>query len=68
VRLDLGVRPTLVEDLPVVTQVLDSAGFARQRLVRLETLRRYDPVDTRGGWYRQILNRLVVHLAIGPPY
>jgi outer membrane protein insertion porin family/translocation and assembly module TamA len=66
VRLDLGIRPTLVERLPVITEVTDSAGSSR--LVTLRTLRRYDPVDTRGTWYRRILNRLMLHLAIGPAF
>jgi outer membrane protein assembly factor BamA len=66
VRLDLGVRPTLVEDLPVITEVADASGSSR--LVTLRTLRRYDPVDVRGTWYRRILNRLMLHLAIGPAF
>ncbi len=66
VRLDLGVRPSLVESLPVVTQVPDSAGGTR--LVTLRTLRRYNPVQRSGGALRGLLNRLQLHLAIGPPY
>lgn len=66
VRLDLGIRPTLVENLPVVTQVTTADGTAQ--LVTLTTLRRYDQLDTRGGFVRQVLSRLRLHLAIGPPF
>lgn len=65
VRLDLGVRPTLVEDLPVVTQVSTSNGA---ELVTLTTKRRYDPLDAKGGFLGQVLSRLRLHLAIGPPF
>jgi outer membrane protein assembly factor BamA len=65
VRLDLGVRPTLVEDLPVVTQVSTANGA---QLVTLHTTRRYDPLDARGGFLNQIFSRLRLHLAIGPPF
>ncbi len=66
VRLDLGVRPTLSEELPVVTQVTDADGSAR--LVTLTKTRRYDPVDSSGPFYRKVLSRLRLHLAIGPPF
>jgi outer membrane protein assembly factor BamA len=65
VRLDLGIRPTLVEQLPVVTAVTDPGGT--QHLVTLKTFRRYDPVEGSGG-IRGILNRLMLHLAIGPAF
>ena len=65
VRLDLGIRPTLVEDLPVVTDVAGPGGT--EQLVTLKTLRRYDPVQGSGG-IRGILNRLMLHLAIGPAF
>jgi outer membrane protein insertion porin family/translocation and assembly module TamA len=66
VRLDLGIRPTLVEDLPVVTQVTNADGSAQ--LVTLNTTRRFDPLDSSGGFFRQVLSRLRLHLAIGPPF
>jgi outer membrane protein assembly factor BamA len=66
VRLDLGIRPTLVENLPVVTQVTNADGTAQ--LVTLTTARRYDPLDTSGGFLRGVLSRLRLHLAIGPPF
>lgn len=66
VRLDLGIRPKIVEDLPVITQVSDSAG--NFRLVTLTTQRRYDQTETSGGSLRKVLSRLTLHLAIGPAF
>lgn len=66
VRLDLGIRPTLVERLPVITQLVNPDSTLE--LVTLAARRRYDPLDTSGGFLRQILSRLRLHLAIGPPF
>ncbi|MEO7965206.1 MAG: BamA/TamA family outer membrane protein, partial [Gemmatimonadaceae bacterium] len=66
VRLDLGVRPTLSERLPVITQVADSLGNAT--LVTLKTTRQYSPVDASGNILRQILGRLTLHLSVGPAF
>jgi hypothetical protein len=66
VRLDLGIRPTLAEELPVITEVRDSTGNGR--LVTLRTSRRYDPLDRGGNFFNQIFNRLMLHLAIGPAF
>lgn len=66
VRLDLGIRPTLAEDLPVVTQVTNPDGSAH--LVTLNTPRRYNPLDSSGRFFKQVLSRLRLHLAIGPPF
>ena len=66
VRLDLGVRPILIERLPVITQLADSTG--ESTLVRLATARRYDPVDASGNILRQILGRLTLHLSVGPAF
>ena len=66
VRLDLGVRPTLVEDLPVVTQITNADGSVE--LVTLTQTRRYDPIDHSGRFLTKILSRLRLHLAIGPPF
>ena len=66
VRLDLGIRPRIVEDLPVITQVTDTTGAFR--LVTLTTRRRYDQSDATGGALRKVLNRLTLHLAIGPAF
>jgi outer membrane protein assembly factor BamA len=66
VRLDLGIRPTLADELRVITQVSDSGG--NLSLVTLRTPRRYDPLDRGGNFFNQILNRLMLHLAIGPAF
>lgn len=66
VRLDLGIRPQLVEQLPVITQVDNPDGSVQ--LVTLNTTRRYDPVRGSGNWLQQVLGRLTLHLAIGPAF
>jgi outer membrane protein assembly factor BamA len=66
IRLDLGIRPRLVEQLQVVTELVDENG--ERRLVRLDTPRRYDPLDDSGGFLRQVLSRLVLHLSIGEAF
>ena len=66
VRLDLGIRPTLVERLPVITEI--TLPDSSTQLVTLAARRRYDPLDRSGGWLRGILSRLRLHLAIGPPF
>jgi len=66
VRLDLGIRPRTVDDLPVITQVTDSTGHLQ--LVTLKTRRRFDESETSGRSLRKVLNRLTLHLAIGPAF
>ena len=66
VRLDLGIRPTVVEDLPVITQL--SAGNGQYKLVTLTTPRRYDQAEATGGAFSQFVSRLTLHLAIGPAF
>jgi outer membrane protein insertion porin family/translocation and assembly module TamA len=64
VRIDLGVRPRLTEELPVVTQLPGEDG--KPRLVQLDTPMRYDPAGSGGGGFlRQVTSRLQLHLAIG---
>lgn len=65
IRADLGVRPTLVERLPVVTGVEEDG---ERRLVRLENLRRYDPTGGSGGLLEQVYRRLALHLSIGEAF
>ncbi|MEP7346309.1 MAG: BamA/TamA family outer membrane protein, partial [Gemmatimonadaceae bacterium] len=68
VRLDLGIRPRVVERLPVITQVTAPDGSFQ--LVTLKTLRRYNQAEATagGGVLGQILSRLTLHLAIGPAF
>lgn len=68
VRVDLGIKPTLKEDLLVVTQVTDTIdGNAVNRLVRLPVRKEYDPVEG-GGFLSAVLNRLTLHLSIGEAF
>ena len=66
VRIDLGVRPRLVEDLPVVTQVQTEDG--RLQLVRLNQTMRYDPIGSSGGFFHRLFSRLQLHLSIGEAF
>ncbi len=66
VRLDLGVRPRVVERLPVITQV--TAADSTFQLVTLRTPRRFDQAEATGGFLKQIFSRLTLHLAIGPAF
>ncbi len=67
IRADLGIRPTLVETLPVVTEVVDEEG--ERRVIRVQMPRRYDPVGDAGrGIVGQVLGRLTLHLSIGEPF
>lgn len=66
VRLDLGIRPDVVERLPVITQVEQADGTFK--LVTLQTPRRYNAAESRGGFLGQITSRLALHLAIGPAF
>ena len=66
VRLDLGIRPRVVERLPVITQV--GTADSSFRLVSLRTPRRYDQAEATGGALKQLLSRLTLHFAIGPAF
>jgi outer membrane protein insertion porin family/translocation and assembly module TamA len=67
VRIDIGLRPTLVEDLPVVTQMVDADG--ELVLVQLERMKRYDPLGEGGGSFlANVFRRLQLHLALGEAF
>jgi outer membrane protein assembly factor BamA len=66
VRVDLGVRPKRIEELPVVTQVRDPDGTLR--LVELTTPKRYDPTEGPHGFLGGVISRLQLHLYIGEAY
>ena len=66
IRIDLGIRPTLKENLPVITQTLDSTGTPQ--IVLLLDQKTYDPVEGNGGGFRKILRRLSLHLSIGQAF
>lgn len=67
VRLDLGVRPSVTERLPVVTEHVDENE--ERHLVELEATRRYNPVEAAGGGFLgELFSRLALHLSIGEAY
>lgn len=63
VRIDLGIRPGLTEDVPVVTQIMGADSTLH--LVQLKTPKHYNPVDGKHGFLRGVTSRLQLHLAIG---
>jgi outer membrane protein assembly factor BamA len=66
IRIDLGIRPSLKEDLPVITEILDGAGTPQ--LARLLHPKAYDPLEGSGGAFSKILRRLSLHLSIGQAF
>jgi hypothetical protein len=66
IRIDLGIRPTLKEALPVITQTIDSTGAPQ--LVNLRSQKTFDPIEGNGGGFRKILRRLSLHLSIGQAF
>jgi translocation and assembly module TamA len=66
VRIDLGLRPSRSEELPVVTQFRDANGDLR--LVELDTPKRYDPTAGSHGFLGKLTSRLQLHLYIGEAY
>jgi hypothetical protein len=66
IRVDLGVRPDITEELPVVTQLPGEDG--ELHLVQLTTLKQYDPVEASGRFLRSIFSRLQLHLSIGEAF
>jgi outer membrane protein assembly factor BamA len=67
VRFDVGIRPAVIEHLPVVTEVVGEDG--ERRIIRLDTERRWNPVAARGGGFlNEVLARVRIHLAIGEAF
>lgn len=66
VRVDLGVRPKRVDELPVITQIEEEDGTLR--LVELATPKRYDPTEGPHGFLGGFFSRLQLHLYIGEAY
>lgn len=69
IRLDLGIKPTIEEELRVVTEdIVDG----ERRIVELRPAKLYDPVEDAGGgiigFFQQAINRLTLHLSIGQPF
>lgn len=65
IRVDLGLNPTLPEDLAVITQVKDADG--QFRIVQLQDTWRYNPTGGASG-ITGVLRRLTLHLSIGEAY
>lgn len=66
IRVDLGIKPTLTEELPVVTQTTDAEGF--NQIVPLPLTKQYNPVGEGDGILAQLANRLQLHLSIGEAF
>ena len=67
IRVDLGIKPRLAENLPIVTEVIDENGV--RRIVPLQQKKAYDPLESSNAFtFRQILNRLTLHLSIGQAF
>jgi outer membrane protein insertion porin family len=65
IRVDLGFRPSLTDQLTVITEVVQPDGS--HRLVQLKEPRNYNPVEGSSG-ISKILNRLALHLSIGQAF
>jgi outer membrane protein assembly factor BamA len=66
IRVDLGIKPRLAENLPIVTEVVDETG---RRIIALQQTKAYDPLEDSGReWWRQALDRLTLHLSIGQAF
>jgi outer membrane protein assembly factor BamA len=65
IRIDLGLNPTLPEDLPVITQVTGPDG--QLRILQLNDKWRYNPTKGAAG-ITGVLRRLTLHLSIGEAY
>jgi hypothetical protein len=65
IRVDLGLNPSLPEDLPVITQVKGADG--QYQIVQLRDQWRYNPTKGAAG-ITGVLRRLTLHLSIGEAY
>jgi len=67
IRVDLGIKPRLAENLPIVTEIVDEGGV--RRIIPLEnTTKAYDPLENEKKGLRQVLDRLTLHLSIGQAF
>ena len=65
IRMDLGLNPSLPDDLPVITQVKGADG--QYQIVQLRDQWRYNPTKGAAG-VTGVLRRLTLHLSIGEAY
>jgi outer membrane protein assembly factor BamA len=66
IRIDLGIKPRLAENLEIVTEVVDANGV--RRIVPLQQRKAYDPLEDSKTGLRQVLDRLTLHLSIGQAF
>ena len=66
IRVDLGIKPKLAENLPIVTELVDDDGF--RRIVPLQQTKAYDPLEDASKGWRKVLDRLTLHLSIGQAF
>jgi outer membrane protein insertion porin family len=66
IRIDLGIKPRLAENLEIVTEVIDDNGV--RRIVPLQQRKAYDPLEDSKSGLRQVLDRLTLHLSIGQAF
>jgi outer membrane protein assembly factor BamA len=65
IRIDVGLNPTMAEDLPVITQIEGSDG--QLRIIQLRDTWKYAPTRGANG-ITGVLRRLTLHLSIGEAY
>jgi outer membrane protein insertion porin family/translocation and assembly module TamA len=65
IRVDLGFRPSVTDELTVITEVVDPDGT--HRLVQLKTPLNYNPVADGSG-ISKLLNHFALHLSIGQAF
>ena len=65
IRLDVGLNPTLPEELPVITEVAGADG--QLRILQMTDQWKYNPTGGASG-FTGILRRLTLHLSIGEAY
>lgn len=66
IRVDLGIKPRLVERLHVVTEVVNPDST--RSIVELPKTKNFDPLENSGSGFRKILSRLTLHLSIGQAF
>ena len=65
IRVDLGIKPQLAENLEIVTEVIDDNGV--RSIEPLDQRKAYDPLEKSSG-LRKVLDRLTLHLSIGQAF
>jgi len=65
IRVDVGLNPTVAEELPVITEVAGEDG--QLRILQMTDTWRYNPTGGASG-FTGLLRRLTLHLSIGEAY